>query len=88
MDITTKANKLLAEWAHYKNLHYSQKTKFDHAVDIELEKEACNQLVQFLKEGLLDNSCTHRELNFRVTCLEDHLRIFKDRITFELLKNG
>jgi hypothetical protein len=88
MDITTKANKLLTEWSHYKNLHYSQKTKFDYAVDIELEKEACNRLVQFLKEGMLDTSCPEAELTFRVRCLEDHLRIFKDRITFELLKNG
>ena len=59
-----------------------------HAVDIELEKEACNRLVEFLREGLLDSSCPERELKFRVTTLEEHLRIFKDRITFELLKNG
>lgn len=88
MDLTNKANRLLTEWAHYKNLHYSQKTGFDHAVDIELEKEACNRLVEFLREGLLDSSCPERELKFRVTTLEEHLRIFKDRITFELLKNG
>jgi hypothetical protein len=89
MDTTiTKAKKLLAEWSHYKNLHYSQKTKFDYAVDIELEKEACNRLVQFLQEGLLDNSCSESELVFRANLLENHLRIFKDRITFELLKNG
>ena len=85
---TTKARQLQAEWNLYKGLHYSQKTAFGPAVDIEIEKSACSQLVEHLTSGLLNPQCSEDELSFRTRTLEDHLRIFKDRITFEILRNG
>lgn len=88
MRIEDKAATLLNDWQHYKKVHYSVKTKFDAAVDIEIEKESIAQLAKYLLEGLSTAAVDETELMHRITLFETHLRMFKDRLTFELLKNG
>lgn len=79
---------LLEDWATYKNIHYSEKTQFDKAVDIEIEKEAVSQLASLVQQALMDDACLPQELDYRTRMMEHHLRTFKDQITFELLRNG
>lgn len=88
MNTENKARELLSEWRLYRGIHYSQKTDFGPAVEIEIEKAACSQFAEDVISELLNPEGTERELDFRTRSLEDHLRIYKDRITFELLKNG
>lgn len=88
MDTRTKAYSLLEDWSQYRNLHYSNKTQFFNAVDIELEKDAVARLAVYLQQALMDDSCPMHELDFRSRTLETHLRILKDQVTFELLRNG
>lgn len=88
MNTENKARKVLSEWRMYRGIHYSQKTDFGPAVDIEIEKSACQQLAEDVMHELLKPEVSESELSFRTRSLEDHLRIYKDRITFELLKNG
>lgn len=85
---TSRALNLLKEWGDYRDIHYSQKTEFSCAVDIEIEKSACVTFAEYLASGLLDPTITESELEFRTKTFENHLRILKDRITFELLKHG
>ena len=88
MDPRTYATTLLKEWQEYKNIHYSQKTRFSNAVDIEIEKDEVRQLATSLILGLESELIPESEILFRVTMLENHLRSLKDMLTFELLKNG
>jgi len=88
MNLEDKAVTLLNDWQQYKKVHYSAKTQFAAAVDIEIEKEAVAELAKFLLEGLTLSSVDKKELLYRIGIFEEHLRIFKDRLTFELLKNG
>jgi len=88
MDTRTKAYTLLEDWSQYRNLHYSNKTQFFDAVNIEIEKDAVARLAGYLREALLDDNCPQHELDFRSRTLESHLRILKDQVTFELLRNG
>jgi len=88
IDNKTKAYALLEDWSQYKTLHYSNKTHFDKAVDIEIEKDAVARLAGHLRQALMDDSCPEHELDFCTRTLESHLRIFKDQVTFEVLKNG
>lgn len=88
MDTRTNAYQLLEDWSRYKTLQYSNKTQFFNAVNIEIEKDAVARLAGYLREGLMDDSCPLHELDFRFRTLESHLRILKDQITFELLRNG
>ena len=84
MQIKTRAHNLLDDWGHYRELHYSNKTHFANALDIEIEKDTISQLVPQLHEALI----TGKDLTPVVESLALHLRTYKDRITFELLKNG
>ena len=89
MTLRNKAQELLTEWGKYKHVHYNGSVeRFSNVVDIEMEKQAIQHMVEHLQQGMLDDSCPQTELKFRVTALENHLRIFKDQITIELLKNG
>lgn len=88
MDPRTHATTLLNEWQEYKNIHYSQKTRFSNAVDIEIEKDAVGQLATLVMSGLRSDSVPESEILFRVNTFEHHLRSLKDMLTFELLKNG
>ena len=87
-DNKTKAYALLEDWSQYKTLHYSNKTQFDKAVDIEIEKDAVARLAGYLRQALMDDACPEQELAFCTQSLESHLRIFKDQVTFEVLRNG
>jgi hypothetical protein len=87
MDLKQRAHRLLTDWTAYKSLHYSTKTEFGNAIDIEIQKDAAAQFAGMLTEALI-NDANERELTFIMTSFEDHLRIFKDQLTFELLKNG
>lgn len=88
MDSKSTAYALLEDWASYKKIHYSEKTQFDRAVNIEIEKDAVARLAGLLQRALMDDACSLQELDFRVNAMEHHLRTFKDQITFELLRNG
>lgn len=88
MDARTYATTLIGEWQEYKNIHYSQKTRFANAVDIEIEKDAVSQLALSVISGLRSTDISESEIWVRVTMLENHLRALKDMLTFELLKNG
>lgn len=87
-DSRTHAYRLLEDWTQYKTLHYSNKTQFDKAVDIEIEKDAIARLALDLRQALMDDNCPEHELDFCTLSLESHLRILKDQVTFEVLKNG
>ena len=82
-----KPHALLNDWRQYKNLHYSQKTRFANAVDIEIEKDAvaecANRLLTILSQGR-----TNKTLLSTIDEFETHLKSLKDQITIELLKNG
>ena len=84
----SKAYSLLEEWRQYKDIHYSTKTSFDNAVNLEIEKDAVTRLSSMLREALMDNSCPIVELDFLTRAFETQLRIFKDKIMFELIRNG
>ena len=88
MKLETKAATLLTDWQTYKNVQCSSKTHFTNAVDIEIEKDSMAQMAKCLLEGLTDNNVSRNDLRHRTTTFEDKLHTFKDRITFELLKNG
>jgi len=79
---------LLEDWGNYRKLHYSNKTQFSNAVDIEINKDAVSSLATYLHEALIDANCPEIELDFRARCFESHLRIFKDRIIIEILRSG
>jgi mRNA-degrading endonuclease YafQ of YafQ-DinJ toxin-antitoxin module len=87
-NIRIKAYTLLEDWAKYKDLHYSEKTQFDKAINIEIKKDAVAQLAGYLQQSLMDDNCPQHEIDYRSHALESHLRIFKDQVTFELLRNG
>jgi len=85
--IQERASQLLHEWQKYKGIHYSSKTEFPNAIDIELEKDAVARAIGNLQEGLMSR-CSEKELEFHLNTIEHHLRLFKERITYELLRNG
>jgi len=88
MEFSDRTASLFNEWCQYKKLHYSNKTLFDNAIDIEIERDNVAQWAQYLVEGLSTDNVTDEELLFRITTFERMLATFKDRITMELLKNG
>jgi len=82
----SKAIALLEDWNSYKNLHYSSKTEFVNAVDIEIEKGALTQFSSQLRLALINDD--ESEIEWLSHVFEDQLKTFKDRITIELLKNS
>jgi hypothetical protein len=81
-----KAYALLIEWSQYKTVHYSSHTQFDKAIDIELEKEALTRLSRDLNDAIISDD--KNELDFLIRIFEEHLTIFKDQITIEVLRTG
>ena len=88
MKITSKAYILLENWAQYKDLHYSRKTQFSNAVDIEIQKDLVAQSAALLYESLISDSCPDEHLLILTNTLAEQLKVFKDQITFELIRNG
>lgn len=88
MNSRQKGFELLEDWDKYKSLQYSEKTLFDRAVNIEIEKDAVTRLAGLVQQALMDDNFPEQELDYRNRMMENHLRTFKDQITFELLRNG
>ena len=88
MDLEHRSIELLKEWNQYKNLHYSNKTNFSNAIDIEVEKDSIAIWATFLLEALTTKGVPEEELRYRIDTFEHLLATHKDRLTFELLKNG
>ena len=88
MDARQKGLELLEDWSQYKSVQYSEKTLFDRAVNIEIEKDAVTRLAGLVQQALMDDNFPTVELDYRNRMMETHLRTFKDQITFELLRNG
>jgi len=88
MNSRQKGMELLEDWEQYKFVQYSEKTLFDRAVNIEIEKDAVTRLAGLVQQALMDDNFPSAELDYRNRMMENHLRTFKDQITFELLRNG
>lgn len=86
MDLTVKAYQLLAEWSQYRDLHYSARTQFDKALNIEIEKDALASLARQLNEVLMNDNQT--ELLFLVNTFELHFHLYRDQLIFEVLRTG
>lgn len=83
---TNRALGLLATWEEYKSLHYSQQTRFDRAIDIEIEKDALSNLARQIKEALLTGN--EPDLEYLAISFEHHLTIVRDMLMIEILRTG
>jgi hypothetical protein len=88
MNLTNKANNLLSQWARYEKVHYSAKTQFEKAIDIEIEKEQVTQLARELQQQLFENDKNSTKLLFLVNAFEDQLTLLQGNLTLEVLRNG
>ena len=88
MNLVHKANNLLLDWTRFESVHYSTKTQFEKAIDIEIEKEHISQLAGELRQHLFNNDTNSTELLFLVNAFEDHLSMLQGNLTIEILRNG
>ena len=87
-NLRRKAATVLQDWQQYKSLHFSNKTNFANAVDIAIDRDAVSQAAALVSNAAMGSTVTTSELKALLASFEKRLGIFKDRVTFELLKNG
>ena len=88
MNLNNKAARLLKDWQQYKHVHYSKKTQFANAVELEIAKDSVAQLASVLSEAISNSDTSDHDMKIKLGAFSKQLSAFKDRITFELLRNG